>query len=192
MDRRGSNAEDRCRCRADARDADRSPRAHKAREREESNVRRVLLATALAAVSIAVPTATSSVAAAPTTTSSNPWNVSVVRFAPGTTRAQMYTTVKNSGGVVTTDLSQINALAVVSTNKAFRTDVKANARVRAVWLDKVVRSAPPEAGAGAMVGNNTPQLGHPGTDPVPDPSTTRRRSWGRRTPRASCSGTTTG
>ncbi len=132
-------------------------------------MRRVLLATALAAASIAVPTATSSVAAAPTTKSSNPWNVSVVRFAPGTTRAQMYTTVKNSGGVVTTDLSRINALAVVSTNKAFRTDVKANARVRAVWLDKVVRSAPPEAGAGAMVGNNTPQLGHPGTDPVPDP-----------------------
>ena len=38
-----------------------------------------------------------------------------------------------------------------------------------MWLDKVVRSAPPEAGAGATVGNNTPQIGHPGTDPVPDP-----------------------
>ena len=130
-------------------------------------MRRILLATALAAASIAVPTATGSVAEAQTTTS-NPWKVTVVRFAPGTTRAQMYTTVKNSGGVVATDLSKINALAVVSTNKAFRTDVKANPRVRAVWLDKVVRSAPPESG-GTGGATNSPQIGHPGTDPVPDP-----------------------
>ena len=132
-------------------------------------MRRVLLATALAAASIAVPTATGSVAEAQTTTSSNPWNVTVVRFDPAR-RVPVSRRVKNSGGVVATDLSRINALAVVSTNKTFRTDVKASCRVRAVWLDKVVRSAPPEAGGGAgLTGNNTPQIGHPGTDPVPDP-----------------------
>src|SRR3954451_18761173 len=144
-------------------------RAHEARDKEEPSVRRILLAVALATASIAVPTATGSVAGAQATASSNPWNVTVVRFAPGTTRTQMYTTVKNSGGVVATDLSQINALAVVSTNKSFRADVKASTRVRDVWLDKVVRSAPPESGAGGLTGNNTPEIGHPGTDPVPDP-----------------------
>ncbi len=133
-------------------------------------MRRILLATALAAASIAVPTATGSVAEAQTTTSSNPWNVTVVRFAPGTTRAQMYTTVRNSGGVVATDLSQINALAVVSTNKAFRTDVKASSRVRACgwtrWSDPRRRRPALADGRQQHAPDRAPRH-RPGPGPVP-------------------------
>lgn len=131
-------------------------------------MRRFLLASALAAASIGVPAMAGTVAEASPAASGNPWNVTVVRFDPGTTRAQMYAAVKASGGVVTTDLSKIGALAAVSTNKSFRSTMKGNARVESVWLDKVVSAGEPDT-SGGTTGNNSPELGSPGTDPVPDP-----------------------
>ncbi|GCD88245.1 serine protease [Nocardioides sp. LS1] len=131
-------------------------------------MRRFLLASAIAVAAIGMPAAATTVAQAQPTSSTNPWNVTVVRFAPGTTRDQMYAAVKASGGVVTTDLSKIGALAVVSTNGAFRSDVKGNSKVKSVWLDKWISVGEPDS-SGAAATTGSPQLGSPGTDPVPDP-----------------------
>jgi subtilisin family serine protease len=99
--------------------------------------------------------------------SANPWNVQVVRFAPGTTHDQMLAAVKASGGTVATDLSQIGMLAVVSTDTSFATKARGNKAVSSVWTDKVVSAGEPDQATGTV--QDTPQLGSPGTDPIPDP-----------------------
>ena len=101
------------------------------------------------------------------TTSANPLGVSVIRFAPGTTRDAMYAAAKSANATVVTDLSKINALAVVSDDKQFTAKARGNAAVRAVWSDKLVRTSEPDPAAGDSAGS--PQIGNPGTDPIPDP-----------------------
>ena len=101
------------------------------------------------------------------TTSANPLGVSVIRFAPGTTRDAMYAAANSANATVVTDLSKINALAVVSNDKQFAAKARGNAAVRAVWSDKLVRTSEPDPAAGDSAGS--PQIGNPGTDPIPDP-----------------------
>jgi len=56
----------------------------------------------------------------------NPFGVTVVRFSPQTTPAQMRQAVNAAGGVVVTDLSAIDALAVVDGEpRRVRPDVQA-------------------------------------------------------------------
>jgi subtilisin family serine protease len=106
-------------------------------------------------------------AQAETNPSNNPLGVSVMRFAPGTTRDAMYAAAKSANATVVTDLSQIGALAVVSDDKQFVSKARANQAVRAVWSDKFIKSAEPDTDAPNTTGS--PQIGSPGADPIPDP-----------------------
>jgi subtilisin family serine protease len=83
----------------------------------------------------------------------NPFGVGLVRFAPGTTPAQMRAAVTSAGGVVVTDLSAIDALAVASRSNGFLARLSADRRVVASFED-------PTLGA---------ELGSADTEPVPDP-----------------------
>jgi subtilisin family serine protease len=121
-----------------------------------------------AAVTALAGPAAQAQAAGPKAAAGNPWNVQVVRFAPGTTRDQMLAAVQAGGGQVASDLSRIGALAVVSTDKAFAAKARGNRAVRSVWADKVVRTGEPDYATGT-ISQGTPQLGNPGTDPIPDP-----------------------
>jgi lantibiotic leader peptide-processing serine protease len=91
-------------------------------------------------------TATSAVSAASTRTDprANDLGIQVVRFAKGTSPAQMRQAVSNAGATVVTDLTKLNALAVVPTKAAgFGSRIKAQKGVRGAWLDRV--TAVPQA-----------------------------------------------
>jgi subtilisin family serine protease len=88
----------------------------------------LLLATFAAALAI-----TGSASAA-----GNPFGVSVVRFAHGTTPAQMRAAVTAAGGVVITDLSAIDALGVVPRSNGFAARLRANRAVAAVFQDSLL------------------------------------------------------
>jgi hypothetical protein len=60
---------------------------------------------------------------------SNPFGVTIVRFAPQTTPAQMRDAVAAAGGEVVTDLSPLGAMAVVSSAPDFRAKLGADSRV---------------------------------------------------------------
>jgi len=59
------------------------------------------------------------------TAAGNPFGVSVVRFSPGSTPAQMRAAVTAAGGVVVADLSAIDALAVVPASASFDSRLEA-------------------------------------------------------------------
>ena len=84
-------------------------------------------------------TATSAVSApaAKTDPRANDLGIQVVRFAKGTSPAQMRQAVSKAGATVVTDLSKLNALAVVPAKAAgFGTRIKAQKGVRGAWLDR--------------------------------------------------------
>jgi subtilisin family serine protease len=70
----------------------------------------------------------------------NPFGVTVVRFAPQTTPAQMRAQVFAAGGVVVADLSQIDALAVVPRTSGFASRVSANGAVTDLFPDTLFTS----------------------------------------------------
>ena len=72
----------------------------------------------------------------------NNLGVQVVRFTPGTSPSAMRRAVTEAGAQVLTDLSALNALAVVPKNsRTFAAAVKAEPGVMAVWADHVNRTS---------------------------------------------------
>ena len=68
----------------------------------------------------------------------NPFGIQVVRFAPGTSPDVMRQAVANAGGEVLTDLTALNALAVVPKNaSSFGASIKGQRGVQAAWVDHV-------------------------------------------------------
>jgi subtilisin family serine protease len=65
----------------------------------------------------------------------NPFGITIVRFAGGTSPAQMQSAVANAGGDVVTDLSQVGALAVAPTAPDFRARIDSNSRVTSVFSE---------------------------------------------------------
>jgi len=122
------------------------------------------LTTALVSVSGAMnASAAKPVKSAP----QNTLGVSVVKFKQGSNRADMYAAVAAAGGEVLNDLSKINRLAVRSDSATFLTKLKANAKVSAVWTDRLIKLG--LADAGGPTGANTPALGNPGATATFDP-----------------------
>src|SRR4051812_38198856 len=72
------------------------------------------------------------------TAAGNPFGVTVVRFAPGTTPAQMRAAVTASGGTVVGDLSAIDALAVVPGSTAFDANVRSKRSVTQLFADPLL------------------------------------------------------
>jgi subtilisin family serine protease len=98
----------------------------------------------------------------------NPFGVTVVRFTPQTTPAQMRAQVVAAGGIVLADLSQIDALAVVPRASGFDTRVSANRSVTDLFPDTLFTSdhfaeGPRGGGQGHGPGDGA------GSDPVADP-----------------------
>src|SRR3954469_5046074 len=102
----------------------------------------------------------------------NPWGVTVVRFAKGTTPAQMQAAVQAAGGGgVVTDLSKVNRLSVAPGSAgapAFISKIKTNKAVLGASVERVVADVLPDSGGGSAAGN-APQLGSPGVNTPPDP-----------------------
>ncbi|MGB2952255.1 MAG: S8 family serine peptidase [Gaiellaceae bacterium] len=103
-------------------------------------------------------------------TAANPFGLSVVRFANGTTPAQMRTAVAQAGGVVVTDLSPIGALVVVPASLSFGSRIQADRHVTAAFADSVVTPSPRKDGELSAPGPNGDQdpPGRP-TRSFPDP-----------------------
>jgi lantibiotic leader peptide-processing serine protease len=84
-------------------------------------------------VAVLVPSGTASAAG-------NPFGVTVVRFTPQTTPAQMRAAVIAAGGAVVTDLSELDALAAVPRTGGFAARLGANRSVTALFEDSLLRS----------------------------------------------------
>ena len=74
------------------------------------------------------------------TAAGNPFGVTVVRFSPGSTPAQMRAAVTAAGGVVVGDLSPIDALAVVPTSAGFGSRVASKPVVTGLFTDTLFAS----------------------------------------------------
>ena len=74
------------------------------------------------------------------TAAGNPFGVSVVRFSPGSTPAQMRAAVTAAGGVVVGDLSAIDALAVVPASASFDSRVASKPLVTGLFTDTLFAS----------------------------------------------------
>ena len=98
----------------------------------------------------------------------NPFGVTVVRFSSETTPAQMRAAVTAAGGVVVTDLSAIDALAVVPGSENFDSRIDANRSVTDVFEDTLLAG---ERGVDLTPGGG--QSSDPGSafaaDPIGDP-----------------------
>jgi subtilisin family serine protease len=68
----------------------------------------------------------------------NPFGVQVVRFSPETTPAQMRAAVAAAGGVVVSDLSAIDALAVVPRSASFGARIDSSRSVTVVFQDALL------------------------------------------------------
>jgi subtilisin family serine protease len=103
------------------------------------------------------------------TAAGNPFDVTVVRFAPGTTPAQMNQIVTAAGATVVADLSQIGAMVVVPQSAGFDARVDRNAAVTASFEDALLTDTHgrPEGPHG---GGPAPDQGPgPGGKGFPDP-----------------------
>jgi subtilisin family serine protease len=69
---------------------------------------------------------------------SNPFGITVVRFAPGTPPSEMRSAVFSVGGVVVDDLSQISALAAASSTTGFAERIRRNPAVLAAFQDALL------------------------------------------------------
>jgi subtilisin family serine protease len=82
----------------------------------------------------------------------------------------MVSTIQAAGGEITTDLSKLGRMAVRSDRAGFAAALRRNASVKAVSVDRVIRSGRQDVSpADASVSAKSPQLGSPGPDPIPDP-----------------------
>jgi hypothetical protein len=132
-------------------------------------MRKVLAAATVAAV-VLIGVWNLPAVSAPSSGSGNPWNITVLKFAPGTSQAEMNAVVSSIGATVTTDLSKIGYMAVASKDKNLLSKAKGNSKVKAAWTDKVNTFGEPDAAAaGGQTGNNQPPLGNPGATTPPDP-----------------------
>jgi subtilisin family serine protease len=98
----------------------------------------------------------------------NPFGVTIVRFSPETSPAQMRSAVAAAGGVVVTDLSAIDALAVVPRSSGFNARIDANRSVTTFFRDTLLAADPSvdlRQGGGRWGGSGAGS----GTDPVADP-----------------------
>jgi subtilisin family serine protease len=97
----------------------------------------------------------------------NPFGVTVVRFSPGTTPAQMRSSVAAAGGAVVSDLSPIGALAVVPRSSAFSARLSSDRSVAAVFQDTLFEG---ERGRDGVAGGSPwDGSGLPASGAVPDP-----------------------
>jgi lantibiotic leader peptide-processing serine protease len=89
----------------------------------------------------------------------NPFGVTIVRFAPGTTPAQMQAAIAAAGGQVVTDLSPLGAMAVASSSPNFRTRLGADSRVTAFFGESMFDGPALKAGkaGGGLI--DAPQVG---------------------------------
>jgi subtilisin family serine protease len=94
------------------------------------------------------------------TAAGNPFDVTVVRFAPGTSPAQMQRIVTSAGATVVADLSPIGAMVVVPTSTGFDASVDRNAAVTTAFEDALLTD-----GHGHLDG----QGGGPAPDLAPGP-----------------------
>src|SRR5215217_9289280 len=93
-----------------------------------------------AALAVLACAALPAVAAAKPDPRGNDLGIQVVRFAEGTSPAAMRAAVASAGAEVVTDLSAIDALAVVPTGSGFKTKIEGQKGVRGAWLDHVNRT----------------------------------------------------
>ena len=112
----------------------------------------------------------------------NPFGIQIVRFAKGTSPAQMRATVAAAGGQVVDDLSAAGALAVLPTAAGFSSAIAAKPGVAAVFSDRPLGSLGPRDGgtSGGSLGG-APADGTKGT-PVPDPWHDLPSFWGETNP----------
>lgn len=97
----------------------------------------------VAAMLIAPVTAQGATSSAPAANpQANRYGIHVVRFAPGTAPEAMRQAVANAGAEVLTDLTALNALAVVPKDAAsFGARIKAQRGVKAAWVDHVYKAS---------------------------------------------------
>jgi subtilisin family serine protease len=74
------------------------------------------------------------------TATGNPFNLTVVRFAHGTSPAQMRSAVSSAGAVVVSDLSAIDALVVIPRSDGFISRVDGNPAVTYAFEDALLAS----------------------------------------------------
>jgi subtilisin family serine protease len=98
----------------------------------------------------------------------NPFGITIVRFTPGTTAAQMQAAVTGAGGTVVNDLSVVGALAVAPTAPDFRALIGANARVASVFTEPEFDAPVGRDGIDGVSAAGTPTFGLP-TSTFPDP-----------------------
>src|SRR4051795_2980538 len=96
------------------------------------------------------------------TATGNPFGVTVVRFAHGTTPAQMRAAVTASGGTVIGDLSAIDALAVVPGSTGFDASVRTKRSVTQLFADSLLGGERHDRMRGGGPGNGPSDA--PGTD----------------------------
>jgi subtilisin family serine protease len=97
----------------------------------------------------------------------NPFGVSVVRFAHGTSPAQMRAAVSSAGGTVVGDLSAIDALAVVPGSSGFDARLSSSRSVTALFKDSLFRSDGEVDGSTSTAPATAPAAG--ASAPVFDP-----------------------
>ena len=97
----------------------------------------------------------------------NPFGVTVVRFSPQTTPAQMRSSVQAAGGVVVGDLSVIDALAVVPRSSSFRARLSADRSVSTFFQDTLLEGD--RSTDGVRGGGRWSAPDPVGTDVVADP-----------------------
>src|SRR5215217_1281957 len=94
-----------------------------------------------AALAVLACAALPAVAAAKPDPRGNDLGIQVVRFAEGTSPAAMRAAVANAGAEVVTDLSAIDAMAVVPKGAGFSAKIKGQKGVKAAWLDLVSKTS---------------------------------------------------
>jgi subtilisin family serine protease len=103
----------------------------------------------------------------------NPLGLTLVRFAKGTSVAQMSRAIEGAGGTVMLTVPQLGVAEAAPGSAgatAFVAAVTKQKGVATAYQEKVVALVDPDAGTATDAGSATgPQLGSPGTDPVPDP-----------------------
>lgn len=94
----------------------------------------------------------------------NPFGLTVVRFSPQTTPAQMRAAVASAGGVVVADLSEIDALGVVPRSTGFAARLDANRAVTSFFQDSMLTTdrGSDERGRGGHSPNGGPGDGRGG------------------------------
>ena len=85
----------------------------------------------------------------------NPFGITIVRFAAGTTPTQMHAAVAKAGGEVVTDLSPVGAMAVAPQASDFAMQIGAGPRVTSVFDEPLFESP---VGRDGAVGDE--QVGH--------------------------------